>query len=157
VIAAVADIEIITKEARLISTSLAAERTRIFFEQWKVLPEDPDVVALIGHTGRSNIYNHLRDIISRIRDDCKSRLYLQIAPDDESLLDLSIDHFGAQVRQSFGDAVEDIAEAAACLALERPTACVFHLMRALEVATAVVANKLGATISDQHGRGLPWA
>jgi hypothetical protein len=30
------------------------------------------------------------------------------------------------------------------------------LMRALESAAQVVANKLGATIHDANGKGLPW-
>jgi hypothetical protein len=37
-----------------------------------------------------------------------------------------------------------------------PTVCVFHLMRALEVAVRVVADKIGAAVTDEHGRGLAW-
>ncbi len=39
--------------------------------------------------------------------------------------------FGAEVFDSFPSANVDIYEAGMCLALERPTACVMHLMRVL--------------------------
>jgi hypothetical protein len=41
--------------------------------------------------------------------------------------------FGYEVMTAFPEASEDISEAAKCYALERNTACVFHLMRAIEV------------------------
>ena len=66
------------------------------------------------------------------------------------LLEIDADHFGPEVRKAFGDTVEDVAEAASCLGLERSTACVFHLMRALEAAAAVVASKIGATVEGKN-------
>ena len=102
------------------------------------------------------LFRHLLEIVSRLRDDCSGRIYFQIAPENARLLEMDADHFGPEVGKAFGDAVEDIAEAASCLALERPTACVFHLMRALEVAATLVADKIGAAVSDEHGRGLAW-
>jgi len=72
------------------------------------------------------------DITNSLRGDADVRLYYQILPVNEPLLDPDFDHFGKKVAQAFGGAVEGISEAAGCLALERPTACIFHLMRALE-------------------------
>jgi hypothetical protein len=135
---------------------MAAERTRKFLEQAGDLPEDPNAMGGMQQIGCVNLHRHLADILSRIRDDCKSRLYYQISPESELLLDQNSEHFGKDVSLAFGAAAEDIAEAAACLALERTTACVFHLMRSLEIAVAAVADKIGATIVDKHGRGLPW-
>jgi hypothetical protein len=68
------------------------------------------------------LFRHLLEIVSRLRDDCSGRIYFQIAPENARLLEMDADHFGPEVRKAFGDAVEDIAEAASCLALERPTA-----------------------------------
>jgi hypothetical protein len=64
--------------------------------------------------------------------------------------------FGKEVFDSFPTANEDIEEAGKCLALGRATASVFHVMRALEIAAQVVASKIGATVTDGAGRGLPW-
>ncbi len=50
--------------------------------------------------------------------------------------------FGDEVSQAFPSAIIEIEEAAKCLALERPTACVFHLMRTVETALKVLAKTL---------------
>lgn len=152
--AAIADVESISKEAGLTSTYAAAQRTNACLEKLGRPEEGQDV--FFPEEGCKRFFHHLMDITSRLRDDADSRLYYQIAPANETHLEPNSDHFGKDAARAFGNAVEDIAEAAACLALERPTACVFHLMRALEVAVAVVAVKLNASIVDQHGRGLAW-
>lgn len=51
--------------------------------------------------------------------------------------------FGEQVFTSFPSATDDIAEAGTCLALERSTACVMHLMRATEVVLKALASSVG--------------
>ncbi len=58
--------------------------------------------------------------------------------------------FGDEVFAAFPSATDDIAEAGTCLALERSTACVMHLMRASEVALRALANSVGA------GRQSDW-
>ncbi|MBL8552841.1 MAG: hypothetical protein JNL41_01085 [Phenylobacterium sp.] len=50
---------------------------------------------------------------------------------------------GHRVAAAFPDIQEDLSEAAACRALERPTASVFHLMRAMEAAVQALAAQLG--------------
>lgn len=49
--------------------------------------------------------------------------------------------FGDAVNTNFPSAKHDIIEAGACFAFDRYTACVFHLMRVLEVGLAVFAKK----------------
>lgn len=63
------------------------------------------------------------------------------------------DLFGPDVSTKFPAANEDIYEAGNCLAFEEGTACVFHLMRALELGLAAFATKLGATITDDMDWG----
>jgi hypothetical protein len=48
--------------------------------------------------------------------------------------------FGKEVFQAFPSATDDITEAGNCLALERSTACVMHLMRATEAALKALAK-----------------
>lgn len=155
--AAIVAVEQICRDASLTSTQQAAARTKRALENAeRVLNENNMLGMVLNADGCRAFFHHLMDITSRIRDDCESRIYFQVSPEDASLLDPNADHFGLEVRKAFGSTVEDIAEAASCLALERPTACVFHLMRALEAAAVVVANQIGATIADKHGRTLPW-
>jgi hypothetical protein len=53
--------------------------------------------------------------------------------------------FGDQVFAAFPSATDDITEAGTCLAFERATACVMHLMRATEVALRALAKDVGVT------------
>lgn len=57
--------------------------------------------------------------------------------------------FGEQVFAAFPSATDDITEAGTCLAFERATACVMHLMRACEVALRALASSVGAGESGQ--------
>ena len=50
--------------------------------------------------------------------------------------------FGEEVSKAFPSSKQDIEEAGKCYALGRYTACVFHLMRALEVALRAMAKTL---------------
>lgn len=51
--------------------------------------------------------------------------------------------FGDQVFNAFPSATDDIAEAGTCLALERSTACVMHLMRVAETGLKALAKTVG--------------
>jgi hypothetical protein len=53
--------------------------------------------------------------------------------------------FGDAVLTAFPSATDDIAEAGTCLALERSTACIMHLMRAAEVSLRTLAKTVGVT------------
>jgi hypothetical protein len=150
----VAELEQIADSMSLTATRVAANRTRRALEA--IEPPRPGLALVMQQDSCGAFFRHLLEIVSRIRDDCSGRVYFQIAPENAKLLEMEADHFGTEVRQAFGDTVEDISEGASCLALQRPTACVFHLMRALEVAAAVVADKIGAAVTDEHGRGLSW-
>jgi hypothetical protein len=59
--------------------------------------------------------------------------------------------FGEEVFAAFPSAIEDITEAGACLALERPTACVMHLMRVTEAGLKALAAKVGVTKQNDWG------
>lgn len=50
--------------------------------------------------------------------------------------------FGEEVFKAFSSANDDIFEAGTCLALERGTACVMHLMRVVEAGLKALARKL---------------
>ncbi len=62
--------------------------------------------------------------------------------------------FGEKVSNRFSEAVVDIEEAAKCLAFDRATACVFYLMRVLEVGLQRLANDLGLENVDRNWQTL---
>jgi hypothetical protein len=55
--------------------------------------------------------------------------------------------FGERVAKRFQLANEDISEAGKCLALQRPTACVFHLMRVMERGVQAFGKKMKININ----------
>jgi hypothetical protein len=114
---AVAEIEEIADSMNLIATRVAANRTRQAMDS---IAHRPGLAVLMQQDNCGTVFRHLLEIISRVRDDCGGRMYFQIAPENAKLLEVDADHFGPEVRKAFGDAVEDVAEAASCLALERP-------------------------------------
>ena len=62
--------------------------------------------------------------------------------------------FGEKVSNRFPKAVIDIEEAAKCLAFDRATACVFHLMRVLEIGLQELATDLGLAKIDENWQTL---
>ena len=62
--------------------------------------------------------------------------------------------FGDEVFTNFPTSNEDIAEAGTCLALERATASVMHLMRVVESGLTVLAQTVGVTKQNDWGAYL---
>ena len=58
--------------------------------------------------------------------------------------------FGESVDEAFPSARYDISEAGHCLALRRPTACIVHLMRALEVGLSYLAVALDMSLTSEN-------
>jgi len=89
--------------------------------------------------------DHLRE---RILDELKKEMYFHVFNDDSQYYGRRAP-FGDAVARKFKKATDEIEQAAKCLALQQPTACVFHLMRGMETAVQRLAKKLGMTITPQ--------
>jgi hypothetical protein len=88
-----------------------------------------------------------RDRFDEIRNSLRRELTLQtvlvLEPREQSYYAPTQPQFGSEVAEKFKtDATFEIDEAAKCLALGRPTASVFHLMRVMEIAVRAVARCL---------------
>jgi hypothetical protein len=73
-------------------------------------------------------------------------------PECKDLYQQSKPLFGPDVEAKFPQMSEDISESGKCLALGRPTAAVFHLMRVMEIGT----QKLGDKLSVQFASEKNW-
>jgi hypothetical protein len=62
--------------------------------------------------------------------------------------------FGPEVTIAFPSAIVDIEEAGKCLAFERWTACVFHLMRAMEVGLRAMGNTLKISSTNPNWENI---
>jgi len=58
--------------------------------------------------------------------------------------------FGNEVETKFASSTYDVAEAGNCLAASRYTACVFHLMRVLEIGLAALAKVFGVSADHRN-------
>lgn len=94
------------------------------------------------------ISRNLQELLTRVIDELNDRLFLAV-PTTQAEMYL-------QPTSPFGDAVntklpvaEDASEAAKCLALDRPTAAVFHLMRVMEISVQRLGDKLGVKLVEE--------
>jgi hypothetical protein len=62
--------------------------------------------------------------------------------------------FGEAVEKAFPSAVYDIEEAGKCLALQRSTACVVHLMRVLEIGLNRLAAQFGVPFENVNWQNV---
>jgi hypothetical protein len=86
------------------------------------------------------------DMMSAFRDECREREVVMIPPHLADLFAQPKPIFGDAVSIKFAQMATDISEAAKCLSLERPTACVFHLMRVAEHAVKRLGKRLQVAI-----------
>jgi len=83
----------------------------------------------------------MRVLAERLADEVEPKPYYLLAPDH--LKYYTQPHlFGEAVDKSFPSALVDIEEAGKCYAVERSTACVFHLMRVMEVGLRALGKSL---------------
>ncbi len=85
----------------------------------------------------------LEETQQRIWDELNERTYVQIPVGSAMYYEPSTPPFGQKVFDQFSSAIDDVREAGNCLALERSTAVVFHLMRVMEAGLKVLAKELG--------------
>lgn len=78
-----------------------------------------------------------------------SHTFLVLRADLAPLYD-EIEPFGKAVATAFPNSAEDIESAAKCLALEQPTACIFHLMRAMEAGVGALCTRVGISNPDRE-------
>ena len=80
------------------------------------------------------VQRHIENLHGRICDELKTRDLVIIDTQDIEWYQQLQPTFGLVVDQRFPTSAEDeIAESAKCYALDRNTACVFHLMRTMEI------------------------
>lgn len=97
-------------------------------------------------------YRHYAgDLVNRFGDEIRARLVFTVSHNRATYFESVEPLFGDDVFNAFPSANDDIAEAGACLALDRGTACVMHLMRAVEVGLAALAATLGVPKKNDWG------
>jgi hypothetical protein len=82
------------------------------------------------------------DLYGRALDELAGRCLLMVTLDRKTAYEEPVKGWELPI-EAFHSSQNDIEEAQRCYALDRSTACVFHLMRALETPLKVLSNELG--------------
>jgi len=123
---------------------------RISSETAKEFSEDLETKSLAMSIVSTRI-NDLRELIAK---EMQGRMFMYVPLDRAAYFDATgAGLFGNEVGLRFPSAKFDSAEAGNCLAAGRSTACVFHLMRVLEIGLDVLAKVFG--VSMQHTNWEP--
>lgn len=93
--------------------------------------------------------NYCKELVTRFKDEGSAKKVIILPSAREKFYDLENPICGKEVQDKFPDMIEDIVEANNCYALDRNTACIFHLMRVMEKAVQKLAMKLGVTLTDK--------
>lgn len=113
------------------------------------------LIATLARTDSPvEIVGNIDDVRRRLLDQFKSTFCLLLSSRERRLFEPTEPPFGKSVEANFHSANEDIYEACKCLALERSTACVMHLMRVSEAGLAALAGTLGVTKKNDWGAYL---
>jgi hypothetical protein len=95
-----------------------------------------------------DINNSLRQLSSIIHSELESRAFFYIPQDRHPYYDQK-ELFGTEVNLKFPSIQYDMVEAGNCYAMGRGTACIFHLMRIMEVGVQQFGTKLGVSIANE--------
>ena len=120
----------------------------------RAVKQSDDLLAL-KYGDAERLENALEAVRNNFLIQMNSKLVLVFDSGHAEYLQSSEPPFGRAVDDAFPKAAGEISEAAICLAFQRPTATVFHLMRAMELAVQRLADTLGVTkIEKEWGKLL---
>lgn len=111
-------------------------------------PQMPGMIPIPFDIG-ARIQAHAVEVQTTLKREASTRNFLSVPALMVRFYEPSEPLFGAAVEAKFPNMSEDIAEAGKCLALERSTAAVFHLMRIMELAVRKLGDELGITLVDE--------
>jgi len=98
----------------------------------------------------------ITELLDRIEDELETRFLYSVSEKSSKYL------FGgeaigtSEVKDVFPNIRSDLDEAMFCFGFQRFTACVFHLMRAMEEVVLEIGRRLEITVLDKNGRDLQW-
>jgi hypothetical protein len=115
--------------------ALGARMTLISVDRFKNSLTDRD-----NRITNEQFSDYVEEIELRLRDELSFIRTLVIEEKHHSYFEPTHPHFGQDCQDKFLSASFEIDEAGKCLALGRPTASVFHLMRTMEIAILALSR-----------------
>lgn len=106
-------------------------------------------IAADDEVNQQTFHSAVRDIRLRMTDELGTKFWLHLDDDEARYFTDGLGVFGKDVTDKLPKISTDLAEAGKCFGVARYTACVFHLMRAMEYCLQELGAKLGVTMSDE--------
>lgn len=101
-----------------------------------------------GGTIADRLGVELDRLYERLKSELRDHHFLYVAPGLSPFYG-DKEPFGAKVAKKFPKASEDLTQAGNCIALHQPVACVFHLMRGMEVAVRKLGPRIGVIVDHK--------
>jgi len=111
-------------------------------------------VPIMGEIG-ARIENYARQVQTILQREAEGRKFFIVAAEHQRFYEPRGFLFTPEVDVNFGSIRYDLTEAGKCLALERSTAAVYHLVRCLEAGIRAIARCLGIP-DPTTGYGRNW-
>lgn len=99
---------------------------------------------------QTRLVSYIDEIHLRVLDELQAPHFLYLPQGKIEFYEKSKKVFGQQCLDKLTNATYDIEEAGKCLAFGRSTACVFHLMRVMELAVQEIGTKLGVSLASEQ-------
>lgn len=119
------------------------------------IPLGPGMTAPIASRTKL-LQTRYDELFNRVVDELEVRSLYYVSGERAVYLHDTETPFGKDVADKFPNASADIAEASKSLGFSRNTACVFHLMRAMEECVRVMGNFLSVTVIKKDSTDLEW-
>jgi hypothetical protein len=113
---------------------LGLELTRVYAERLRS--------SLAEVVSKDTLADDLVTLDGRLRDELAAIYFFHITPEQKRYYNKT-DLFGETFKANFPTANSEVIEAGNCFAFGRHTACVYHLMRSMEIALRVLFVSLG--------------
>jgi hypothetical protein len=88
----------------------------------------------------ASMNQQLQELMNRMWDELDLSVFYQIESCKSKYYEQAETKIGPEISKSFPSATLELIDASKCYAVGRSTACVFHLMRGLEVGLACMAR-----------------
>lgn len=116
----------------------------------------PEITRFQGSLSPEILIEDIKGLSAALKhhliDNLQNEWYFQVEQSDVRYYGKK-ELFGPQVASKFKEATYDIENAGNCVALQQPTACVFHLMRAMEVALRNLCRRLNHSVGPKDTLG----
>jgi hypothetical protein len=95
---------------------------------------------------RDRIQQEIKRLAERFEDELERHQFFYVPGDRAEFYNSGV-LFNDRILAKFPKSVPELTAAGSCYAVGQPTACVFHLMRAMEVAVRQLGKRLHVTIT----------